>query len=445
LRSQKQASHARTPSRAFVLSAVWPGLGQAYLGRRREAALFAIPPFAAFVPLVAASTRGTDGLIGYLVVPANAIVLTVAIAMSLAFRVASILSIIRSTGAKASMDHRSLLAALLVVVMATHAAAGYATIGLFGVTTRVFGLTVRDDPAGGAGSPTSSDPGVGTLPSAGPPLPVDERFTILLVGSDFGTGYTHSLTDTMMVVSVDPVAKTVVMASVPRDTARFEMYSGGVYEGKLNSLMSVAERDPGRYPEGGIGTLAHEIGFLVGIPIQYIAYINLGGFEKAIDAVGGVDVDVTQPIDDSFYQFPNGPKGFHLSAGLHHLDGPHAVAYVRSRYGPGDNDFTRARRQQQLLLALKDQMLRPSALPKFPRVLDELSRLVTTNYPPDQVGRLLELSHLIQSDGIQRFVLGPPYALRPPGGGEYVLVPDMDRLAKWSVKEFGAASRYAPH
>jgi anionic cell wall polymer biosynthesis LytR-Cps2A-Psr (LCP) family protein len=151
---------------------------------------------------------------------------------------------------------------------------------------------------------------------------------------------------------------------------------------------------------------------------------------------------VAKRIDDTFYQFPNGPKGFHLAAGPAHLDTAHAVAYVRSRYGAGDNDFTRARRQQQVLIAIKDKLTDPATLPKLPHILDVVSRLISTNFPPDQVSQMIDLSHQVTPDSINQFVLGPPYAIRPAGSAEYMLVPDMDRYAKWSIKYFGTASRY---
>lgn len=437
-------SHTRPVSRRsaripLFLSTIWPGLGQLYLGDPRRAALLGLPALILLIPLFSALLRGPDGILAYLVVPQNALVLTVGIGVSLLSRLVSVLLVWVSFNPRARRD-RPLAIALTAMIAVSHLVAAYGAFGLFGVTSRVFGSVISDlpDPS----QPTPSQETV-VLPSAKPQPAPDARLSILLVGSDFGTGYTHSLTDTMMVVSVDPVAKTVVMVSVPRDTARFPLYSGGTFDGKLNSLMTRALSDPQRYPDGGLGTLSNAISYLVGIPIQYVAYINQGGFEKLIEAVGGVDVTLTRAIDDNFYQFPNGPKGFHLGVGPAHLDGPHAVAYVRSRYGLGDNDFTRARRQQELLIALKAKLTSPAIIPNLPHILDILSRLISTNFPPDQLGTLIDLSHQIEPDSIQRVVLGPPYALRPPGGGEYILVPDMERIAKWSTKTFGAASRYS--
>ena len=423
---------------AFGLSSLWPGLGHLYLRDRRSAALLGLPLVALLAPLLLTVPRGATGLIGYLIVPQNAAILTLIVAISLSLRLLSFWLVRNRFGAAVTRAHGRLIVGLLICLTIAHLIAGYAAVGLFGVTSRVF--------SGAINPPTTtvveSSPDVGSLPSAGVVTGTKDPFAILVVGSDFGTGYSHSLTDTMIVVSVDPATSAVVMVSMPRDTARFPMFNGGVYDGKLNSLMSRAIANPSQYPEGGLGTLSHEISYLVGIPIQYVAYINLGGFGKLIDVVGGVDVVVTKAIDDNFYQFPNGPKGFHLAAGPQHLDSAHAVAYVRSRYGLGDNDFTRARRQQELLLALKTKLMSPAVLPKLPSLLEELSHLVSTNFPAERVGDMLELSRQLEADVVQHVVLGPPYAINPPGGGEYVLVPDMKRIAKWSIKTFGQLSQY---
>lgn len=85
-------------------------------------------------------------------------------------------------------------------------------------------------------------------------------------------------------------------------------------------------------------SLVKEMGFLLGAPVHYYAAIDLAGFQRMIDLVDGVTVDNPRAIDD--------PSGFKLSAGTHRLDGRTALAYVRSRKGLGDSDFSRARRQQ---------------------------------------------------------------------------------------------------
>ena len=127
--------------------------------------------------------------------------------------------------------------------------------------------------------------------------------------------------------------------------------------------MSTARQNPAKYPDGPMGTLALEIGYLIGEPIHYTAAINLDGFERMINLVGGVDVNVERAISDPVYDWFNNTYGFYLSAGPHHLDGRTALAFVRSRYGAGDNDFTRSSRQQQLLVALRAEMTDPANIP----------------------------------------------------------------------------------
>ena len=144
--------------------------------------------------------------------------------------------------------------------------------------------------------------------------------------------------------------KQAVMLSIPRDISNFPLYSGGRFRGKINSLMTAATNDPKRFPDGPVLTLTREIGYLIGVPINYYAAINLNGFQKMVDLVGGVDIDNPRWINDPLYDWFDGTSGFRLSAGHHHLDGRKALAYVRSRQGAGDSDFTRAARQQQVLV-----------------------------------------------------------------------------------------------
>jgi LCP family protein required for cell wall assembly len=394
------------------------------------------------LPLLVAALGGLDRLVVYPLVPGNDLLLAIAILVGLGFRLLSMALAWRDSTPKRGARVEPALGVFVAAIIGLHALLTYGAIGLYGVTTRVFSGVVPDVSVPDPSSSAAATTGTLVLPSALPQPEAGQRLTFLLIGSDFGTGYTHTLTDSIIVVSVDPTTADVVMASIPRDTARFPMYSGGKFNEKINALMTRAQQEPAKYPDGPLGTLTKEVSFLVGLPIQYVAYINLGGYEKLIDALGGIDVVVQKRIDDNFYQFPNGPKGFHLAAGPTHLDTAHAVAYVRSRYGAGDNDFTRARRQQQVLIAIKDKLTDPATLPKLPHILDVVSRLISTNFPPDQVNTMIDLSHRVTPDAIKQFVLGPPYAVTPSGGGEYMLVPDMDRYAKWSIKYFGTASAY---
>jgi anionic cell wall polymer biosynthesis LytR-Cps2A-Psr (LCP) family protein len=157
-------------------------------------------------------------------------------------------------------------------------------------------------------------------------------------------------------------------------------------------------------------------------------------------------VNVERAINDPVYDWFNNTYGFYLSAGPHHLDGRTALAFVRSRYGAGDNDFTRAARQQQLLVALRAEMADPANIVKVPQLLDAAATTVTTNFPVEQVRDFLALAQEIPDANIQRFVLGPPYSIHPPTettGGEYILKLDLAKVGELSIQLFGDHSRYA--
>ena len=235
------------------------------------------------------------------------------------------------------------------------------------------------------------------------------------------------------------------MVSFPRDIARFPLSDGRTFVGKINGLMTYANNHKKEFPDGGIPTLVKELGFLLGIPIHYYAAVDLEGFSKMIDRVGGVTIDNPRAIDDPFYGgWTDKRVGFHLTKGKHKLDGETALAYVRSRKGAGDSDFSRARRQQQLLVALEQKLTDPSMLPKLPDILNDAKDALVTNFPPDRLGDMLDVAQKVDDKNITRKVLNS-ITTRPPlntTGGIYLLKLDMKKLAKLSVDLFGEDSRY---
>jgi LCP family protein required for cell wall assembly len=227
--------------------------------------------------------------------------------------------------------------------------------------------------------------------------------------------------------------------------ARLPKPGGGTFAGKINSLMSYADRHRDQYPEGGMAALTAQVGYLLGAKVDYYASVDLDGFRKLIDRVGGVTVDVTKAIDDPAYGGWDTPGriGFKLSAGKHELNGETALAYVRSRKGLGDSDFSRARRQQQLLVALQHKLIDPAMLPNLPGILSDATKTLKTNFPPDRLSEMLDIARKTEDASVKRYVLGPPYSIHPVKvTSVYILVPDMARIAKLSIALFGADSRY---
>jgi len=441
-----RARPPRSPAIAAFLSFVWPGLGQWYAGRRREAVLFAAPIAALLLLLLIWLAGGLERAVVDLLLPAVAVTFIILILAEGAWRIAALVHAAWLIGGRPVLRRPPVggaVVALTLVVVVTHIWAASVAWSLYEASGRVFDPPVAGPIASGA--PTPSD-GFQATPQVTPET-AQSRINILLTGIDSSELRTQALTDTLIVVSVDPMTGDVAMVSFPRDIARFTMSDGRLFPGKINSLMTEADKDPVKYPDGGLPTLIRELGYLLGVPIHYYAAVDLDGFRKLIDAVGGVTVDNPKAINDPTYGgWLDGHIGFRLSKGVHRLDGETALAYARSRRGAGDNDFTRARRQQQLLLALRTRLTDPTLLPQLPAIIEAGSNTLRTNFPRDRLQEMLAVGRAIESDdGIRRVVLGPPYAKNPPPGtpGGYQLIIDMDRLAKLSIELFGTDSRYA--
>jgi len=442
----------RSTSLAVFLSFLWPGLGQAYQRRHRTALVYALPVLAVVGwAALEIATSGLQGVTLDLFDPSYAQTILILGLIMGAWRLVAMADawlFARRTGARATLA-AGVLAVLGVAVLGGHGYLGYLTWSFYDAGSKIF----VDGGGGDLPLPTTdSDPSAGAPPAdsiagAAPietPATSTSRINVLLTGIDSSPSRTHALTDTLLVVSVDPEAKTGVMASVPRDLARFPLWDGRTFDAKINSLLSYARRHPGEFPDGPTRTLVKEVGYLVGVPVHYYAAVNLDGFVTLIDLVGGVTVDNERLIDDPGYGgWTDGrPVGFYLAAGKQRLDGQQALAFVRSRKGAGDNDFTRARRQQQLLVALQKKMADPAMLPKLPSILAAAGDTLKTNFPASRLSEMLDLARTIEDDDVRRIVLGPPYATNPNDGTGYILVPDMKKFAEASVRLFGEDSRY---
>ena len=442
----------KSASLAAGLSFLFPGLGHAYLGRRRAALGFALPAVVAGVAIGLELLGGLDATLAYVVTPSGSMNVLVLMLLTGAWRVIAMVDVALVARRRSGLGvpAMALTSVLLAVVVVTHGMGAWLAYNVYDAGTRIFVGDVSDStpsPAPGAStdaSPAPSDDFVAT-PMATPET-AQSRINILLTGIDSAAGRDHALTDTLLVVSINPVDDSVVMLSMPRDISNFPLYDGRTFTGKINSLMTWARNHPNEFPDGPFPTLIHELGYLIGVPIHYYAAIDLAGFTRMIDEVGGVTVTNERAIDDPRYDWLDGTHGFYLKAGKVTLDGRTALAYVRSRQGAGDSDFTRAARQQQLLVALRAKLVSPDMIPRYPAIIQVAGDTVRTNLPTDRLEEFIALARGVDSSTIKRHVLGPPYAIHPPNsstGGIYTLNLLMDRMAKLSVELFGSDSRYA--
>jgi len=340
----------------------------------------------------------------------------------------------------------ALFAVLAMIVVLVHGVIGFYTWSFYDAGASIFVSSNPDNLE--VPSATSSDiTGELSATPVATPKTASSRINVLLTGIDSSEGRNHALNDTLIVVSVDPVTKAATMISFPRDIARFPLWDGRTFTGKINSLMTHASLHPKEFPDGPINTLVKELGYLLGVPIHYYAAINLDGFVQMVDLAGGVTIDNPQLINDPSYGGwgPGHPLGFYLTPGKHHLDGQNALAYVRSRKTAGDNDFNRARRQQQVLLALERKMADPAMVARVPSLLRAAKNTIRTSFPSERLGEMLDLGSAIEDGSIVQRVLGPPYAIHPPTsttGGVYILKLDLAKLAQLSITLFGSDSRY---
>jgi len=179
------------------------------------------------------------------------------------------------------------------------------------------------------------------------------RVTILLMGIDQRKGETGEFnTDTMMVISLDPIRKTIAMLSIPRDTYIKIPTSG---TDRINRAFAIG--DSTNFPGGGGALAIKTVQSLVGIPIQHYVLINFDVFTTAIDAVGPIQVCPDTPIHDD--QYPDGSYGYitvDFKAGCQLLDATKLLEYSRVRHNAGD-DFGRASRQQEVIKAVREKVL----------------------------------------------------------------------------------------
>ncbi len=445
----QERRRARSPALATFLSFLWPGLGQAYVGARRSALIFALPLVVVVIVVAIQTVGGVENLVIELLTPSTALTVLILIGLLGVWRLVSMGDAMLTAGRHGTWRRPIPIASFVVLaafVIGAHAAAANVAWSFYDAGKDIFvGVSDAESTPRPSAPVASGAPGSSAAPS-GSPAPLERsRINILLAGIDSNQYRSHALTDTMLLVSVDQQTGDVALVSFPRDIARFPTPDGKTFRGKLNSVMSYADSHSELYPDGGMAALTAQIGYLIGAPVDYYASVDLDGFSKLIDRVGGVTVDVTTAIDDPSYGGWNQPGriGFQLSAGRHTLDGATALAYVRSRKGIGDSDFGRARRQQQLLVALERKLVDPAMIANLPGILQDATKTLKTNFPPDQLSQMLALGRRTNEASIKRYVLGPPYTSRPAGvTSTYILVPDMERIKTLSIALFGTDSRY---
>lgn len=265
-------------------------------------------------------------------------------------------------------------------------------------------------------TPTPAPRLVPVTPTPTPTSPFLHTTNILLLGSDRRPNEVNWRTDVIMILALDFESGKAGVISLPRDLYIDEI--PGHQPNKINVVDYLGETDkPGG---GGPALLAAILEARMGVPIQHYLRFEFEGFKQVIDALGGVEIQVDCPIYDNV---PEEDVVLNLGVGTHKLTGRQALSYVRTRRQGGD--LERARRQQRMALAIRDQVLSQNLLPKVPALYVALQEAVDTDIGlVDAIG-FTRFALQLTEESLHGMILAPPETmLQGWRQGMYVFVPD---------------------
>jgi LCP family protein required for cell wall assembly len=278
-----------------------------------------------------------------------------------------------------------------------------------------------------AGAPARVE--VATPTPAPDVTPTPAPINVLLLGSDErpdegGAG----LTDTMILVTLDQASQSIGMLSLPRDL--WVPIPGLGTTAKINMAYGLGEQNG--YPGGGPQLAKDTVSSFVGRPVDYFVRVNFVGFREIIDLIGGIEVNVPYTIHDEEYPTADyGIETFHLEAGLQQLDGETALKYARTRHG--DDDYSRARRQQDIIRTIAKKVLDAGMIPQLlanaPQLMVSTQNTIQTDIP---IAAAVELAKLVNNSALKetrQLVLDSRYGEETYSSeGMWILMPDRGRV-----------------
>jgi LCP family protein required for cell wall assembly len=351
----------------------------------------------------------------------------------------------------------AVIAVLLVAIVASHGFAANLALAAYNFDNEVASNQLIPD------QPTPSPSGIATATATASPSPMpawtptstgspeptprpsptrapSHRLTFLLTGIDFLAGRHHAVNDSILVATVDTKTYKAAILSIPRDTSNYDFYWGGKagINTKINNFANLVASGAIHAPDPAATALAKEAGWLVGLKVDYYVIVDIAGFKNIVDAAHGVCVNNPKAINDP-------STGTFIAKGNVCMDGHTTLKYVRSREGAGDNDYTRAHRQQDVLIALARKLTSPSGIGYIAAVLSVAGTKIQTNFPLKNARNYVSLAGHVAPTKISQCVLGPPYDYHPPTNttkGTWTSRLIIPRVAGLSVYLFGSDSRY---
>lgn len=262
----------------------------------------------------------------------------------------------------------------------------------------------------------------------------DGRVNILLLGRGGGSHEAPDLTDTIMLMSVDPINKTTSLLSIPRDLWVNVPTSGAMklnaaYEtGKFKQLGKVNpnSNDP-KAIQAGLALADQVIEEVTSLPIHYNVLLDFAAFKQAVDTVGGVAIDVPEDLYDPTMAWENGNNPLLAKAGYQSFNAKQALNYVRSRQT--SNDFARGERQRLALLALKEKVSNIGTFSnplKIAGLLNAFGDNVSTDLSLGDANRLYKLTKTIPNSSVTSLSLADKdkgYVTTGPMNGQSIVLP----------------------
>ena len=245
-----------------------------------------------------------------------------------------------------------------------------------------------------------------------------DPFYVLLLGTDGRPGEEQYRADSIILARIDPTKKQATLISIPRDTKV-------VYKGETMKINACHTND-------GAEGMVEAVNELCGIKINHYAEVSFDGMQQLIDAVGGIDINATDDVDDPEH------LDIKISAGQQHMDGATALTYARCRYTYTDGDYTRMRHQRQVLGALANQILNNFDATKIVGLVNSLSDMLTTDMSVEDIVSTVNAMRGMDVDGIYSANL-PSYADASTtiDGVSYVFVYEDDLKAMMKRVEAG--------
>jgi len=275
-------------------------------------------------------------------------------------------------------------------------------------------------------------PTAAPLPTLGGACGAPPHMTIALLGMDTRGSQVdfRSRTDAITLVNVNFASATAAMLSVPRDlyVPLPNLESVGIDQDRINTALLYG--DIYGVAGGGPAEFKQTVELNLGIRVDRYVVVNFGGVKAAIDALGGIDINVPYDIYDP--SFPadegDGTVVLDIPAGPQHMDGETALQYARTRHQ--DDDYHRLMRQQLVLLAVRDKLASPKVLPQIPALLASLRGLGRTDLSPAEIAALACVCPRIDRSAIQALTIdGTMITPWTTPGGASVSIPNRDRIA----------------